>query len=64
LAKKQNQEVVENVEFSYNLGSGLKIDVAAAKQNKADKEKKKLEMQKEFEELKKQMELKKDESKI
>ena len=55
-AQQKNENVGDQVEFSYNLGSGMKIDVAAAKEKQAEKEKKKQERQKEFEELKKQME--------
>ena len=55
-AQTLNQKVGDQVEFSYNLGAQMKIDVVAAKQNAADKEKKKLERNQEFEELKKKME--------
>lgn len=44
------------MEFSYNFGQGLKIDVEAAKQKQAEREQKEKERKKEFDKLKEQME--------
>lgn len=54
--RTSNMEEVSNVDFSYNLGTDLKIDVEASKQRKIDKEKKQEESRKEFERLKQKME--------
>lgn len=54
----ENSQVGNDIEFSYNLKAGMKIDVEATKKKLADKEKMKQENQKKFEELQKQMEKK------
>jgi hypothetical protein len=36
--RTSNMEEVSNVNFSYNLGKGMKIDVEASKQRKLEKE--------------------------
>jgi hypothetical protein len=46
----------QNLDFSYNLGNGMKIDIEAAKQKKAAKEQQQEETKKQFELLKAQME--------
>jgi len=50
--------VGNNLDFSYHLKADMKIDVEATRKKLADKEAKKIEAKKEFEELQKQMEKK------
>lgn len=56
---RQGEDVdgkVDKLEFSYNLGDQLKIDIQEAKKKQREKQKKADQSKKEFEELKKQME--------
>ena len=54
--KSSTGEGVDQMEFSYNLGKDMKIDLDAAKQKRDEKKQKQEQSKKEFEELKKQME--------
>ena len=49
----ENSQVGNDIEFSYNLKSDMKIDVEATRKKLAEREKKKVENQKKVEELQK-----------
>lgn len=49
----ENSQVGNDLEFSYHLKADMKIDVEATRKKLADRESKKIEAKKEFEELQK-----------